>query len=147
MELAEHTKISLSQINRIRSGKTARPHLNTLRTLAAALNTTVAWLRDGVHEEQLDAFAATIPSVEEAKKADPLEKVRVLLNELRFLPREAQVKACRAAVSAMLDALAGAGQMVPEAYQSLVYLDGIGSVTRSARGNEGVAHDLQEGSR
>jgi transcriptional regulator with XRE-family HTH domain len=131
MELAEATGLSRSQINKIRNGTTRRPHLSTLRRLADRLNVTVEWLRDGARFQQLDAFAIALPTPQEAETADPATKLVVLLKTLEDYSRDVQVRACREAVSAILDVLASAGELMPEAYQTLAYLDGLGRATRN----------------
>jgi hypothetical protein len=121
--------VSKSQINRIRAGETRKPHSSTLSRLAEHLGTTAQWLRHGVAAEQTDAFAVAFPSKEEAGNADPTLQVASTLRSLRRYPRDLQVRACRAAVAAMLDVVASAGQLMPEGYQSLAYLDGMQSTT------------------
>jgi hypothetical protein len=86
-------------------------------------------LRDGVAAEQTDVFAVAFPSKEEAGNADPTLQVSAAIQRLRHYPRELQVRACRAAVAAMLDVVASAGLLMPEGYQSLAYLDGMQSTT------------------
>ncbi len=131
LQLAESTNLSPSQINRIRSGDTKNPRRSTLLGLAVSLNTTVEWLRDGVDAQQLDAFAITIPTPREAELVDPTIKVRMVLESMKSYPRDLQVRACRAAVSAALNVVAAAGQLMPEAYQSLAFLDGVAIASRS----------------
>jgi transcriptional regulator with XRE-family HTH domain len=127
--VADATGLSKSQINRIRAGETRKPHSSTLSRLAEHLGTTAQLLRHGVDTQQTDAFAVAFPSREEAGNADPTLQVSSTVVSLRRYPRELQVRACRAAVAAMLDVVASAGQIMPEGYRSLAYLDGMQRTT------------------
>ena len=107
---------------------------STLAAAAVALDANPHWVRDGQGQKQLAFWPILLPTLAESVVSDPAEQVRLVLEQVVLLPRMVQVKACRAAVSAMLDVVAEQGQTLDDqAYRCLMRLDAIRrSATRQA---------------
>jgi hypothetical protein len=106
--------------------RTSSLRASTLAAVAVALDANPQWVRDGQGQKQLALWPILLPTAAEAVVSDPAEHVKLVLEQVTTLPRMVQVRACRAAVSAMLDVVAQEGQTLDDqAYRCLMRLDAI----------------------
>jgi hypothetical protein len=98
---------------------------STLRSIAFALDVRPDWLDSGVGTQQLAFWPALLPTDTE-DAGDPIEHVTAVVQMLDSLKSETRLRACRAAVAAMLTSVSGAGEVLPpEAYRRLMHLDAL----------------------
>jgi hypothetical protein len=96
----------------------------TLDAAAVALNANPQWVRDGQGQKQLAFWPILLPTSGEVVVGDPAEHLRLVLDQVGAMPPILQVQAYRAAVSAILDVVAGQGQALDDqAYRCLMRLD------------------------
>ena len=98
----------------------------TLNAVAMVLDANPQWVRDGQGPRQLAFWPILLPSEAEQVIAEPVEQVTLVLNQVRKLPRAVQIRAFRAAIAALLDAVAQEGQTLDDqAYRCLMRLDAL----------------------
>jgi hypothetical protein len=97
----------------------------TLERVALALDVRAGWLIGGVGNQQLNFWPILVHTDAETElPAAPETQVQTAIRDLAALSLAVRTRACRAAVAAMLEVTAGAGEvMSSESYRSLMRLD------------------------
>jgi hypothetical protein len=97
----------------------------TLERVALALDVRAGWLIDGAGNQQLNFWPILVHTDAETElPAAPEMQVQTVIRDLATLSLPVRTRACRAAVAAMLEVAAGAGEVMgPESYRSLMRLD------------------------
>lgn len=129
-ELAAAARVNYTTLARYLRYPTERsvqaPRARTLNQICLALDIRPEWLREGQGTQQLAFWPILLPSDAETEIPEPAELVRRALDNLRNLPPAVQRRACREAVSAMINTVASEGVMMPtEGYMCLMHLDAL----------------------
>lgn len=97
-----------------------------LRAVALALDIRPEWLLDGQGDQQLGFWPILVSEEAESEISSPIDQVLTALRGLEHLTPETVLRACRAAVAAMLDTSSSQGEVMPaEAYRCLMRLDAL----------------------
>lgn len=111
--------------------QTRRLQASTLRSLLEVLQADPPARPGGRAHEQIDLWPVLVRPEPEAFLPDPITRLNELMAHVRSLPYEVRVRACRAAVSAVLASVADMGESVPDdSYELLRQMD---SLQRDAR--------------
>jgi hypothetical protein len=98
----------------------------TLDAVAIAVDVNPQWLRDGQSPKQLGLWPLLLPVSAEAAVDNPHAHVLAVFQQLEALPERVRVKAYRAAIAAVIEAVAGENETLgAEAYRCLMRLDAL----------------------
>lgn len=127
--LAKEARVDRSTLHRILvGGKTRKPHGDTLERVAKAVGVAPDWLLYGPGSPQLALLSAESEPDQSAGAGEPADQVLAALRSIEHLPRDVRIRACRAAVTALLSSVASDGTPAPaEGYRILMILDALQS--------------------
>lgn len=140
--LAEKASLSYSTLARYLlyepPNRTESLRRSSVVAVARALDLNPNWLRDGQGSRQLGLWPVAVSDVEPDDDVEPLAELRRSLLCLEDLPKELQLRASRAALSAILETVVeNDGELRGELYEALVKVDAAHRGIRSEMGTAG----------
>ncbi len=107
--------------------QTRKMRRGTLAAVANALDIRLEWLLDGQGARQLGLWPILVQNdAESPGGVDEIGELEHVIEDLRPRSTSVRIKAARAAISAVLDALVAAGEVgTPQSYRSLMRVDAL----------------------
>lgn len=96
---------------------------DTIVSVALALDVNPNWLAEGRGSRQLGLWPVLVDG-QDVEARDPVDELVSALQEVRDLPEELKLRACRAALASMLDVVVSrGGRVTGPLYNHLIRLD------------------------